>query len=109
MERGADRQLDGPAYAAGLGSFNSPVNRGSGTAYNDLPRRVVIRELDHTGRAGFGDDVIDNGFFGTEDRRHGTISCRNRALHAVAPKAEKPRRVGDRQRTGRGQRGIFTE
>ena len=109
MERCADRQLDGPTYAAGLGRFNGEINRRSSTAYNDLSGRIVIRKLDYASRAGFGDNFIDNGLFGTEDRRHGALSSRDRALHAIAPKAKQACCVRDRQRAGRGQRGIFAK
>ena len=44
-----------------------------------------------------------------EQRRHGALADRHRRLHRLAAQLQQPRGVGEAERAGRGQRGIFAE
>ena len=58
---------------------------------------------------GFRAGGFDVGLFQPDDRRHRALADRHRRLHGVAADAQQPRRIGDRERAGRGERRIFAE
>ena len=53
---------------------------------------------------------LDRGLeFESEERRHRALPDRHGALHGIAANAQQPRRVGELQAAGGGERRIFAE
>jgi hypothetical protein len=75
----------------------------------DLPRIVVIgdgADITFSGRIG---QRLSLGDIGAEQRAHRAHAHRDRRLHRLPAQFQQPRRIGQRERTRRAQRGVFAQ
>ena len=79
------------------------------TGHHDLPAAIVVGGLDQFALRGLGGDRRCLFEIDAEQCSHGADADRNRVLHGAAADAHEPHRVGKRQRTGRGQCGVFAD
>ena len=110
MERRTDRQHQGALRALGLGEHDGALHGGLVARHHNLAGRVVVR--------GGADLAVDGGFAGDflrlieiepEQGSHRTFAHRHGLLHRLTADLEKACRIGQGQRAGSGERGIFPE
>ncbi len=109
MERCGYRQQHGAPHALGLGDLDRALDRRLVTGHHDLPAAIVVGGLHQLALRGFGGDRRRLFEIDSQQRRHRAHADRNRALHRAAANANEPHRIGDRQRTGGGQGGVFAD
>ncbi len=76
---------------------------------DDLPAAVVVGDLADLALRSLARHLARGLDIEAEQRRHGALPDRHGALHGVAADAQEPRRVGERQAAGGGERRIFAE
>ena len=89
----ADRALDGGLVAGD----------------HDLGAAIVVRRVADLALRRLAGDLERGLVFEAEQGRHRPLPHRNRLLHGVAADAQQPRRIGDREAAGGGERRIFAE
>ena len=109
MERRRHRQQHRAPHALGLGDLDRALDRRLVAGHHDLPAAIVVGGLHQFALRGLGGDRRRLLEIDAEQRRHGAHADRHRPLHRAAADANEPHRIGDRQRTGRGQRGVFAD
>jgi len=110
MEGGRDIQGN-RAGAQFLGLFDGPVDGGLVAGDDDIAGVVVIgddadADLGTSGGGGLGQRQIG---LRPDQRGHGAASNRNGALHGLAAQLQQAGRVGDRDRAGGAEGGIFAQ
>ena len=110
MEGRGDGQHDGALGALALGDGDRPLDRRLVAGHHDLGAAVVVRRRRRPRlapprgrpRAAASNSSPSSAAMAPCADRHGV-------LHGIAADAQEPRRVGDRQAAGGGERGIFAE
>ena len=109
MEGGAHRQHDGTLRPPFDSDVGGAFDGGAGTADDDLIRRVVVGDGADLVPGRFLGDVVGRGAVDADERRHRALAHGHGLLHRPAAGLDEPGRVGEADRTGRRQGGIFAQ
>ena len=115
MEGCRDRQQHGPADAARLRRLDAALHRRARARYHHLAAAVVVCHVEHLARAGqrigcrLVADRLGHVALHAEQGGHRPLAQGDRRLHRRAAPPQQPRRLGEGETAGGGQRGIFAE